>query len=87
MTNDLLDAIRRDSNTVENYLADRMKAFPADSVLRRSMEYSLYSGGKRIRPYLCLETAALYGAPNRRGVSLWPCGLRTGHPGPRPPHL
>ena len=68
MTNDLLDAIRRDSNTVENYLADRMKAFPADSVLRRSMEYSLFAGGKRIRPFLCLETAALYGAPNRSAL-------------------
>ena len=61
MFNDLMGAIRRDSRAVESYLAERMSAFSTDSVLRRSMEYSLFAGGKRIRPFLCMETAALYG--------------------------
>ena len=68
MSIDLSDAIRRDSITVENFLADRMKVYPVDCVLRRSMEYSLFAGGKRIRPFLCLETAALYGSPTRNAL-------------------
>ena len=59
---------------LENYLADRQRAvntaldrhMPADSVrpaiLHQAMRYSVFAGGKRLRPVLCLAAAEASGA-------------------------
>ena len=65
---DLMETIRRDSAEVDRYLMERMDAYTRESVFRRSMEYSLFAGGKRIRPFLCMETAALFGLRSERVV-------------------
>ena len=44
----------------------------APETIHRAMRYSLFAGGKRIRPILCLEAA--------RAVSDCPAGVRKAHP-------
>ncbi len=46
--------------------------------LRQAMEYSLLSGGKRIRPVLCLEFARLGGLPLERALPV-ACGVEMLH--------
>uniref|UniRef100_B8DNM9 Polyprenyl synthetase n=1 Tax=Nitratidesulfovibrio vulgaris (strain DSM 19637 / Miyazaki F) TaxID=883 RepID=B8DNM9_NITV9 len=51
---------------VERYLAACLADRGIPARLRASMEYSLNAGGKRVRPVLCLTTAALFGLPTER---------------------
>ncbi|NHZ47215.1 polyprenyl synthetase family protein [Nitratidesulfovibrio liaohensis] len=51
---------------VERYLAACLADRGIPARLRASMEYSLNAGGKRVRPVLCLTTAALFGLPVER---------------------
>ena len=77
--NKLNFALRRDTNDTEALLKSCMNAYPEDSLLRRSMEYSLFAGGKRIRPFLCLETASLYGEKYRSAALPAAAGLEMIH--------
>ena len=49
---------------IENWLKTSLRSAPLDSGLpenlREAMEYSLFAGGKRIRPVLCLSAAELF---------------------------
>lgn len=51
---------------VEGYLAACLADRGIPARLRAAMEYSLNAGGKRVRPVLCLTTAALFGLPAQR---------------------
>lgn len=51
---------------VERYLAACLADRGIPARLRASMEYSLNAGGKRVRPVLCLTTAALFGLSAER---------------------
>ena len=46
---------------VEAYLQHCLDAIPMQGRLKEAMYYSLLAGGKRLRPVLCLSTAALFG--------------------------
>ena len=52
----------------ENILAFIPQAEPLYSVMSEAMRYSLADGGKRIRPVLCLEFAALSGCPAEKAL-------------------
>ncbi len=62
MTNSLLTLITENAAVIEKsmqrYLGDKDKPY---GILLDSMRYSAYSGGKRIRPFLTLETAKMLG--------------------------
>lgn len=47
-------------NVVESWLKDCLAGNNAPKGLQIAMEYSLHAGGKRIRPILCLSSAALF---------------------------
>jgi geranylgeranyl diphosphate synthase type II len=51
---------------VEGYLAACLADRGIPARLRAAMEYSLNAGGKRVRPVLCLTTAALFGLPAQK---------------------
>lgn len=60
------DALRR---TVDAALDQHLP--PGDqppAPLHEAMRYALFSGGKRLRPILCLSTAAVFGAPEDRAL-------------------
>ena len=46
---------------VEAYLRHCLDDIPMQGRLKEAMYYSLLAGGKRLRPVLCLSTAALFG--------------------------
>lgn len=50
------------SGLVETWLSSCLASLPIPPRLRDAMNYSLLAGGKRLRPVLCLSTAALIGA-------------------------
>ena len=51
---------------VEAYLAQCLEGRGIPAALREAMQYSLMAGGKRLRPVLCLTTAALCGEDEAR---------------------
>ncbi len=53
-----LQALRRDAEAVEAYLADTL---PAGNTIAGAMQYAVLNGGKRLRAFLVLESAALHG--------------------------
>lgn len=61
----MLDALRHDAALVEAEL-DRLLPLPAAGPRRRLQEaarYAVLDGGKRLRPFLLLQTARLFGMP------------------------
>ncbi|TVM18247.1 polyprenyl synthetase family protein [Oceanidesulfovibrio indonesiensis] len=62
------EALRDLSRNVEDYLASCLEGRDIPDALRRSMEYSLLAGGKRLRPCLCLAWAELCGMKASRAL-------------------
>jgi len=58
----------RDQAAIEEYLAGVFGAESSHADLQEAMEYSLLSGGKRIRPVLTLETCRLCGGEPERAL-------------------
>lgn len=58
--------LRDEAAGVERHLAACLADRGIPARLRAAMEYSLNAGGKRVRPVLCLTTAALFGLPAHR---------------------
>ena len=54
---------------VENWLQNCLNGLPARERLHQAMRYSLLAGGKRLRPVLCLSTAALFGLSAEKVIS------------------
>lgn len=66
----MLDALRHDAALVEAEL-DRLLPLPAPGPRRRLQEavrYAVLNGGKRLRPFLLLQTARLFGMPPARAL-------------------
>ncbi|HLW27117.1 MAG TPA: farnesyl diphosphate synthase [Kiloniellales bacterium] len=66
----MLDALRHDAALVEAEL-DRLLPLPAPGPRRRLQEavrYAVLGGGKRLRPFLLLQTARLFGVPPARAL-------------------
>ena len=61
MDKDFTEIMARDQALVEDYLAQAFASQTRHANLQEAMEYSLLSGGKRIRPVLTLETCRLCG--------------------------
>ena len=57
------ELLRERGQMVESYLATCFDGRPIPQRLKDSMQYSLQAGGKRLRPVLCLSTAAMCGLP------------------------
>ncbi len=53
-----LHALRRDAAAVESYLDDTL---PGGNAIAEAMRYAVLNGGKRMRAFLVLESAALHG--------------------------
>lgn len=61
----LKQSLAQKAGLVERWLSDCCQEALAEGVpprLVEAMEYSLLAGGKRIRPFLCLSSGALFGA-------------------------
>ncbi len=52
--------------------------FPSDSALNEAARYSIFSGGKRLRPLLVLAAAATFGTPLTRAIDT-ACALELIH--------
>ncbi len=63
---------------VERWLSTCLDTLPARDRLREAMNYSLLAGGKRLRPVLCLSSAALFGLPAEK-VLPFACALEMIH--------
>ncbi len=61
MEKDFTRLMEQDRTAVEGYLSRAFAGEPRHADLQEAMEYSLLSGGKRIRPILALETCRLCG--------------------------
>ena len=56
----LLSSLKRSASLTEEYLASTFSELDEDTKsVEDSMKYSLFAGGKRIRPYLALEICKL----------------------------
>ncbi|WP_133011779.1 polyprenyl synthetase family protein [Marinomonas flavescens] len=49
---------------VDSYLKQQLDTYPPATNLQEAMAYSLFNGGKRIRPMLTYATAAIFAEPN-----------------------
>ncbi|TDO98177.1 polyprenyl synthetase family protein [Marinomonas balearica] len=49
---------------VDQYLTDRLTHYNAANYLHEAIQYSLFNGGKRVRPMLVYATAQLFSKPN-----------------------
>jgi geranylgeranyl diphosphate synthase, type II len=73
---DFFEADRAEvESTLETLLPPESEA---PSVIHRAMRYSVFAGGKRIRPILCLEAARIFSDPPR-GVLPVACALEFIH--------
>ncbi|MCI9352730.1 MAG: geranyl transferase, partial [Lawsonibacter sp.] len=61
MGKDYTQILVQDQAMIEEYLVHAFDAESRHADLQEAMEYSLLSGGKRIRPILALETCRLCG--------------------------
>mgnify|MGYP000134239178 CR=1 FL=1 len=65
---DMKALLRARGKDVEAYLATCLDGREMPQRLKDSMLYSLQAGGKRLRPVLCLSTAALCGLSPQRSM-------------------
>ena len=65
----LADAVRRSAADVDQAL-DQLLPQPHGfhGRVQEAMRYAVQAGGKRLRPFLVLETASLFGAPRERAM-------------------
>jgi geranylgeranyl diphosphate synthase type II len=55
------ESLRRTAGLVDARLTELVDALCEEGTLRDAMRYSLSAGGKRLRPWLCMESAGLFG--------------------------
>ena len=55
----LKKTMARYGQMTEAYLQEQLSSYGVFPLLHDSMAYSLFAGGKRIRPVLCLAAAAM----------------------------
>jgi farnesyl diphosphate synthase len=75
------ERLKRDMATVETRLAELLTAEHLGDVperLARAMRHAVLGGGKRFRPFLVIETAALFGVPREQAMAA-ACALECVH--------
>ncbi|MEA4933240.1 MAG: farnesyl diphosphate synthase [Lawsonibacter sp.] len=78
MENDFTNILEQDQAMVEAHLAGVFQNDPRYADLQEAMEYSLLSGGKRIRPVLTLETCRMCGGTLQAALP-FACGVEMIH--------
>lgn len=78
MENNFTNILEQDQAMVEVHLAGVFQNDPRYADLQEAMEYSLLSGGKRIRPVLTLETCRMCGGTVQAALS-FACGVEMIH--------
>lgn len=78
MEKDFTVILKQDQAMVEAHLADIFQNDPRYADLQEAMEYSLLSGGKRIRPILTLETCRMCGGSVQAALP-FACGVEMVH--------
>ncbi len=78
MEKDFTLLLARDQAMIETYLSDVFQNDPRYADLQEAMEYSLLSGGKRLRPVLTLETCRMCGG-NLQAALPFACGVEMVH--------
>ncbi len=69
MTTDIKNLLKADAAVIENELASIFAREDADiNNLLEAEKYSLFAGGKRIRPFLTLEFCKMFGGDERAAV-------------------
>ncbi len=69
MTRNITEQLRRDAELVEKALAEYFERQDDDiKSLLDSEKYSLFAGGKRIRPFLTVEFCKLFGGDTRAAI-------------------
>ena len=72
--NDFAASLENAANDIEHLLEQLLSAKPVDGEIDRpqriidSMRYGALAGGKRLRPFLAIESAALFGVPRSRAL-------------------
>ncbi len=65
--------LKRVAETVENRMRQALRAKGVDrsgyEKLAEAMEYSVFAGGKRIRPYLCIEICKAFGGSEESAIA------------------
>jgi farnesyl diphosphate synthase len=60
-------SLKKTAADTDRVMADILKVSPASRLLK-AMRYAALSGGKRLRPFLVSESAALFGVPRSRAL-------------------
>ena len=71
----LMEAMMNDFRQTREFIDQRLKEYmkndePLLKYLVESIDYSLFSGGKRIRPLFCFIVGEMFGVPKKKLVSL-----------------
>ena len=61
--------LTRAASQVEAYLSDELDDSATPERLRQAMRHAALGGGKRLRPFLVLESAALFGTPAQNALA------------------
>ena len=65
--------LKRSAKLVEGEMRRILNARTVDregySLLKEAMEYSVFAGGKRVRPYLCLEFCRVFGGDEKKALA------------------
>jgi len=72
-----LEECRRKVEAALDEWLPREEEFP--SVLHQAMRYSVFAGGKRLRPFLVLECCRLVGGGRRASLACCLCGGSLAH--------
>jgi geranylgeranyl diphosphate synthase type II len=70
-----MEAMMSDFRKTREFIDQRLKEYmnndePLLKILIESIDYSLFSGGKRVRPLFCFIVGEIFGVPKRKLISL-----------------
>lgn len=65
---DFATVLRDRAAAVQSYLDGRLSLKPPAVKLTEAMRYAVLGGGKRLRPFFLIESAALFGVPQREAI-------------------
>ena len=74
MENYFTKRLAQDQDMIEEYLSGVFRQEVRHADLQEAMEYSLLSGGKRVRPVLTLETCRMCGGDPELALT-FACGV------------
>ena len=72
---DIVSELKRRAEEVEVKLKELYSPSGVSKKLDESMEYTLFSGGKRLRPILALAAYRMFGGKNCESIFLLACAI------------